>query len=117
MISNYYAQSKIGIGIFHPTRMYHYAIQIKTFEYMAYGLPIICSNFGYIHKFVSESKSGIAVNPLDPNEIANAIEKLLTDQKLYKRYSENGIKAARSKYNWKSEEKKLITIYNTILKD
>lgn len=116
-ISEYYIKSRIGIGIFHPTKMYHYAIQIKTFEYMAYGLPIVCSNFGYIHKFVSESNSGISVDPLNPAEIAEAIYKLLTEKELYVKYSQNGIEAAKTKYNWKSQEKKLINIYNNILKD
>ncbi len=115
-VADYYAKSRIGLGIFHPTKTYHKAIQIKTFEYMAFGLPIVCSNFGFIHKFVSESIAGISVNPLNPEEIAFAINKLLTEKELYEKYSRNGVNAAKSEYNWQSEENKLVKIYNHILK-
>lgn len=114
-IVEYYQKSKIGLGIFMPIKVFYNSIQAKIFEYMAYGLPIVCSNFGYINKFVTESNSGIPVNPESPEEISNAILKLLNDQNLYRKYSLNGYNAVKVKYNWKAEENKLINIYSKLL--
>ena len=115
-VSGYLNKSKIGVGIFMPTKIYFNAIQIKTFEYMIHGLPVVCSNFGYINKFVSDSKSGIPVNPDSPEEIGNAILKILSDKRLYQEYSRNGKKAVKEKYNWKIMEKKLLDIYSSVIK-
>jgi glycosyltransferase involved in cell wall biosynthesis len=114
-VSRYLSNSRIGLGIFMPTTIYFNAIQIKTFEYMIHGLPIVCSNFGYINKFVSESGSGIPVNPESPREIGDAILKLLSDDSLYKQCSRNGEKAVKEKYNWKIMEKRLLDIYSSLL--
>jgi glycosyltransferase involved in cell wall biosynthesis len=82
---------------------------------MAYGLPIVCSNFGNINRFVTDTCSGIAVNPLAPVAISEAIIKLLTDKDLYHELSKNAIHAIKNKYNWKSEEEKLFAIYHKLI--
>lgn len=108
-------QSRIGLAIFMPVRIFYFGIQVKTFEYMACGLPVVCSNFGNIHRFISESKSGIPVDPGSPREIADATIRLLTDRKFYDACSRNGIWFVQEKYNWTSEEKKLIGIYRQLI--
>jgi glycosyltransferase involved in cell wall biosynthesis len=115
-VNEYLDKAKIGIGIFMPTTIYFTAIQVKTFEYMVHGLPIVCSNFGYINKFVSDSKSGIPVNPESPEEIGDAILKILNNDILYMEYSRNGKKAVNEKYNWKIMESRLYDIYSSVLK-
>ncbi len=114
-MGEYYKKAMIGLAIFHPIKIFYYSIQIKTFEYMLYGLPLICSNFGYIFRFVTESSAGIPVDPLNPANIADAIIQLLTNTSLYKQMSKNGILAAETRYNWKSEEMKLVNLYNKLL--
>ena len=113
-VKEFYSLSRIGLAIFKPIKIFQYSIQVKTFEYMAYGLPIVCSNFGNINKFVAESSSGITVNPGNPDEISKAITDILTDYEAYKQMSNNGILAAKDKYNWKSEEEKLYNIYQSL---
>jgi glycosyltransferase involved in cell wall biosynthesis len=108
-------QSRIGLAIFMPVRIFYFGIQVKTFEYMACGLPVVCSNFGNIHRFISESNAGISVDPNSPREIAEAVTRLLNDRKLYDACSRNGIGSVREQYNWTSEEKKLIGIYQNLL--
>jgi glycosyltransferase involved in cell wall biosynthesis len=82
---------------------------------MAYGLPVVCSNFGTINSFVSETGSGIPVDPLDPSSIAEAIASILTQKELYKKLSDHGAEAVKQKYNWGSEEKKLLDIYSDLM--
>jgi glycosyltransferase involved in cell wall biosynthesis len=113
-IGNYYRDSRIGLGIFMPVSIFFYGIQIKTFEYMAFGLPVICSNFGTIGSIVTETGTGILVDPHSPEDISNAMITLLTDQARYNACSENGIHAVKNRYNWKTEEKKLLRIYQDL---
>ncbi|MBN2481228.1 MAG: glycosyltransferase [Bacteroidales bacterium] len=110
-------QSRIGLAIFMPVPIFYFGIQVKTFEYMACGLPVVCSNFGNIHKFISGSGAGISVDPHSPRNIANAMINLLTDKELYDLCSRNGISAVRKQYNWASEEKKLVGIYHKLFMD
>jgi glycosyltransferase involved in cell wall biosynthesis len=114
-IDEFLQDSKIGLGIFLPVSMFFYGVQVKTFEYMAYGLPIVCSNFGAISRYVSETNSGITVDPLAPFAISEAINRLLTDKDLYGKLQKNALQAIKNTYNWKSEEEKLLTVYNNLL--
>jgi glycosyltransferase involved in cell wall biosynthesis len=113
-IDGFYQDSRVGLGIFMPVSIFYYGIQIKTFEYMAFGLPVICSNFGTIDQIIRETESGIPVDPRSPEAISNAIVNLLTDKKLYNTCSENGRLAVKNKFNWKTEEAKLLGIYNRL---
>jgi glycosyltransferase involved in cell wall biosynthesis len=113
-IEAYYQDSRIGLGIFMPVSIFYYGVQIKTFEYMAFGLPVICSNFGTIERIIRETGTGIPVDPRAPDEISKALIRLLTDHNLYDTCSANGIHAVKTKYNWKSEERKLLRIYQNL---
>ena len=115
-IEAFYQDSLIGLGIFMPVSIFYYGIQIKTFEYMAFGLPVICSNFGTIDQIIRETGSGITVDPRSPEAISNALITLLTDKELYKTCSINGRLAVKNKYNWTTEEAKLLDIYKGLLR-
>jgi glycosyltransferase involved in cell wall biosynthesis len=66
---------------------------------------------------LEEDECGICVNPLDPQDIANAINYLISHPEEAKRMGENGRRAVLEKYNWSIEEKKLIQFYEEVLKD
>ena len=116
-VSEFYSLSRIGFGIFLPIPTHRIILQIKIFEYMNYGLPIIGSNFGHIMNYMKENDAGIAVDPEDPQEISEALLKLLQDRQLYDRMSKNGMKAVDEKYYWEIMEIKLVSIYRGLLSD
>ncbi|MCY6353979.1 glycosyltransferase family 4 protein [Clostridium sp. ZS2-4] len=113
-VEKYYLKSKIGLAIFKPSLTFRKTVQIKTFEYMAFGLPMVGSNFGNIQKYINEADTGITVDPLNPSKIWNAIYIILNDRNLYNKYSYNGVRAVKEEYNWSCMEVKLLTIYNEI---
>ena len=82
---------------------------------MAYGLPVIGSDFGHMKDYIDKDQCGIAVAPTDTRSIADAVISILSDQKLYLKYSENGKRASREKYRWELEFKKLVGHYNHAL--
>ena len=86
----------------------------KLFEYMMAGLPVICTNFILWKEVVEENDCGICVNPNNVNEITDAINYLINNLDIAKQMGENGRKMVQKKYNWESEEKKLLEIYRSL---
>jgi len=105
------SRSIAGLVVLHPCRNYIDALPIKMFEYMAAGIPVIASNFPLWREIIEGDKCGICVDPLDSGAIAEAIQWIADHPGEAKRMGKNGQKAAKEKYNWKTEEKKLLTLY------
>jgi glycosyltransferase involved in cell wall biosynthesis len=83
---------------------------------MAMKLPVVINNFPEVKKVVKETNCGILVDPTNPHEIASAIIYLLEHPNEAKQMGENGRKAVEEKYNWELQEKKLIALYQELLK-
>ncbi|HBM79428.1 MAG: glycosyltransferase family 4 protein [Clostridiales bacterium] len=116
-VESYIRSSKIGIVTLLPFPKYFKNIPIKQFEYMSCGIPVVGSDLPPIKKFVKSYNSGIIVDPTKPQEIADAIDKLLDDRELCKKLGENGIKAVSESYNWNNMEIKLLNIYKSLQSD
>lgn len=104
-------RSMAGIVTLPPTPAFLDALPIKMFEYMSSGLPVIASHFPLWREIVKGNDCGICVDPLDPAAIAAAIDRLVENPDLARRMGENGQRAVRERYNWGSEEKKLLALY------
>ena len=83
---------------------------------MAAGLPVIASNFPLWKEIVEKNKCGICVNPLNPREIAAAINWVLLNPTDAAEMGKNGSTAVLEKYNWEAESCKLIHFYEQLLK-
>ena len=106
----------IGMAILHPEPNYIESLPTKLFEYIAAGLPVIASNFPLWKEIIEGNNCGLTVNPLNPREIAKAVEYLLEHSDEARKMGENGRKAVVEKYNWETESKKLIAVYEDLLK-
>jgi len=115
-VANIMSNSKAGIVTFHPLPNHIDAQPNKMFEYMSAGLPIITSNFLLWKEIVEGNNCGICVNPLEPKEIANAVEYIINYPTEAEQMGQNGKKAVIEKYNWNVEEKKLFKIYEKLTK-
>ena len=105
---------QVGLVTLQPKINYLDSLPIKMFEYMAAGIPVVASNFPLWKKIVEQSKCGICVDPLNTDQIAEAINFLLNNPEEAKKMGDNGQKAAKEKYNWTIEERKLLSIYNKL---
>lgn len=85
---------------------------IKVFESMEAGLPIICSDVQVYRDIMREYPCGILVNPNDSLEIRNAIQYLVNNKKEAYEMGQNGRRAIIEKYNWETESKKLLALFN-----
>ncbi len=110
-----YAESSIGIGLFHPSPNHVDGITTKLYEYMYAGIPVIISDSVKSNREVVEKhQCGIVVNPFKRQEIVNAIHLLMNNDKLAQEMGENGRNAVLDHYSWKNEENKLIAMYNNL---
>ncbi len=114
-VSKYYNKSKIGLVTLLRSKTFEISMPIKVFEYMAFGLPIIGSNFGHIKNYIEKENCGITVNPDNPENIATAMIELLTNKKKYEMYSKNGRRATLTKFKWDIEFNRLLGFYTKAL--
>lgn len=110
------SKASAGIILFINVPNHVNAIPTKVFEYMQAGLPVIASREVLFCKEVTEKEHcGLVVNPLDIDEVAEAIRKITNNPDLAKQMSANAVKAAADKYNWSSQEKVLLGFYESLL--
>lgn len=107
--------SKAGLVTLHPIINYIDALPVKMFEYMASGIPVISSDITLWKNIVENAECGICVNPLKPQEIADAIKYIIENSKEGQMMGVNGRKAVLEKYNWDIEEKKLYNVYKQLV--
>jgi glycosyltransferase involved in cell wall biosynthesis len=109
------SRSLVGLVLLRPVINYLDALPVKMFEYMCAGIPVIASNFPLWREIIQGNNCGLLVDPLDPAAIAKAIDYLVENPKEAQRMGENGRRAVEVRYNWESEEKKLLRFYDKIL--
>ena len=114
-VANHYKNSKIGLCLLANNNSHQLCIAIKLFEYMAFGLPIIGSNFGQTKKIIEENGAGICVDPHNPENITSAVLELLHND-FYKKRSAEVMTLTREKYIWANEEPKLLEIYEKLFR-
>jgi glycosyltransferase involved in cell wall biosynthesis len=107
--------SVAGLVIFSPLPNHMDAQPNKMFEYMSAGVPIIVSDFPLWREIVDGAGCGICVDPGNPEEIAEAIDRLVLDSEAARRMGESGRRAIIERYNWPAEEKKLLGAYSKLL--
>lgn len=107
----------VGLCFYEKSLGYEHAGENsqKFFEYMAAGIPIICSNFPKFKEIVEGENAGITVENNDYKTIASFIISLKKDEKLRKLLGENGRKAIKEKFNWEICEHSLIELCKEIV--
>jgi len=107
--------SMIGMICYLPEPNHVNAFPNKLFEYMAAGLPVIASNFPLWRDIIESAQCGICVDPTNPDDIRQAISRMIGDPDGCRQMGENGRRAVLELYNWAAEEKKLLRLYQNIL--
>lgn len=68
-------------------------------EYMAMGLPVVCTDVGGSGEIVQDGKNGYLTPPNDPQGVAEAVCRILASTELAKRMGEESLKRVNSMFN------------------
>jgi len=114
-VASVLSRSKGGLVTLHDMANYRDALPVKMFEYMVASLPVISSNNELWKSIIDKHQCGICVDPMNPKEIAEAIQYIIEHPKEAREMGENGKRAVEEIYNWANEERKLLALYGSIL--
>jgi len=108
-------RSFVGLAVSHPSPSSMSSQPTKIYEYMASGLPVVCSDIPYWRRIVEGNRCGLAVNPKDPLEIAEAVRFIQEHPKEAFEMGENGRRVVEAEYNWRNEAENLVGLYEQLM--
>jgi glycosyltransferase involved in cell wall biosynthesis len=76
------------------------------------GKPVIGGRIPAVGDVVKDGSSGLLVEPGSVAELANALERLLTDSALARRMGEEGSNAVRDRFNWPQVVRRVEAAYD-----
>ena len=106
--------ASVGIIPLHPNDNYLYSYPTKIFDYMNWGLPYVYSNLPYWKKTFGDKCGGISFEACNKIDLIEKIERILYNNKLWHELALDCRKNVH-RFNWKTEEKKLLYLYKNIL--
>lgn len=112
-LEKYYGIADIGVFFGKRDLYMDFAMPVKVFEYLSYGLPVITTNCAEISSFVSRNKVGVTVND-DFRAIVSGIKEFLSKPKSYYTCYKNVIRTVENGNLWLDRAQKVITDLNDI---
>jgi glycosyltransferase involved in cell wall biosynthesis len=85
-------------------------------EAMSVGTPVVATKVGGIPEIIEDNKDGILLEPENPEELAKAILRLLSDVNLRSLISSNAYKKVKEEYSIEKYTKTLLSLYKELTK-
>ena len=86
-------------------------------EYMACGLPVVCTDSGGNREVVLEGRTGLIVPPLDPSAVVNALRILAQDPETARRFGQAGRERIRTAFSTREMVAKTVSVYESVLRE
>lgn len=109
------SRASVGLLMNYPRADYVEISSNKLYEYMLAGLPVVTASIPSWKRTVEEVGCGVVVDPLNPEDIASGIRRVLSDPEEAVRMGERGRQAALTRFTWASEAKTLADLYRRML--
>lgn len=109
------AAADIGVLLTDP----RYAVEglsNSIMEYMACGLPVVCTNSGGNPEIVVDGRTGLLVPPRDPAAVVDALRLLLDEPETARRFGEAGRERIRTEFSTEAMVENTIIVYESVLR-
>jgi glycosyltransferase involved in cell wall biosynthesis len=83
----------------------------KLFEYMAMGKAIAASALDQIAEVLEHGRTALLVKPGDPDELAQAIQRLAVDAQLRMKLGRNARNMALTNHTWQQNARRVLAYY------
>ncbi|MFY9402190.1 MAG: glycosyltransferase [Candidatus Omnitrophota bacterium] len=114
VLLEYTASADFGVSFIEDVSLSdRYCLPNKMFEYLAAGLPIICSNLPEMKRFVDKYKVGVVALENNVRGFISAVEEITNMDK--KELLDN-VNRTAPLFTWKSQEIKLLALYSSFNK-
>ena len=90
-------------------------LPLSILEAMAAGLPVVASGVGGIPEVVVDGETGLLVPPGDPQRLAAAVEQLLVNASLRRRFGEAGRRRVAEHFDLASTHRAHLNLYRRVL--
>jgi len=90
---------------------------IALIEAQATGKPVVCTRVGGAPETLLEKESGLIVDPKESGQLAEAIIRILCDQKLAKSMGEEGRRFVENRFGWRKNVNLVLEAYERMLVD
>lgn len=68
---------------------------LVTVEALAAGVPVVATNTGGTAEIITDGETGLLIPPKDPVKLAQAVKRVLSDEKLADKLKEGGVRRAK----------------------
>jgi glycosyltransferase involved in cell wall biosynthesis len=89
---------------------------LKIYEYMACGKPVVSSRIPNL-EFIEEQNAGLLVEPENPEELSDAIIKLIKDKSLREEMGKNGNYIVEKYYSWEANARKVEEVCEKVIEE
>jgi glycosyltransferase involved in cell wall biosynthesis len=111
-ISNYHNMLSIFVAL---SILDSESFGVAVIEASACEKPVVVSNVGGLSEVVENEITGFIVPPRNPEQAAQAIEKLICNKELRVKMGQAGRERVKSLYNWDDNVRQMIGIYEGVL--
>jgi len=88
---------------------------VVLLEAMSCGIPVIACRVGGIPDIISNGKTGLLVEEKDSLKLAEAIERVLSDNELRAHLVKNATRVVQTEFSWEQIAKQILQEYEAIL--
>lgn len=114
-ITKYYSLVDLLVFPRENIRLTQLVTPLKPLEAMAQGIPVIASDIGGHREMIKHGETGLLFTPEDPNELAQTVVKLLSDDQLKEKLVANGLAYVTHTRNWKNTASAYLPAYEQLI--
>lgn len=108
-------RSLAGLLFFYPEPNHINSVPNKMFEYMAGGIPILCSDFEDWRQIIAANRIGLACDPTNTDAIAALMRQIIENPEEARAMGDRGRATVMAQFRWENEAAKLVALYERLL--